>query len=795
MTVSAHRPDDGPDHDPRENPVNEESMNTANPDHENTADTDAVNTDPEAAMNGHSDDAVNTPSTLGGAVVHYRENTAARPEDIPPQRTGNASEVVPDDTLSGDLLDDEDDTAARPVAVDPTGEHGPSRWDAARQSTARPVLPQWARSRAEIADRARWAGRYAGHTTAYHAVRVPKYAACLAGRAPRGAVRVVGASWRWVYDHEGKPLRAAAVTRTDSAEYLKLTELREDRVRKRLTLAFVVFLFAVAGVFLLVVAASALLMWSVIASAVAVLGWIGTPADKPVIGRAVVTQKATKLTSDVVVRALSALGISQINQAVAKGQGITFPAPITRDGPGWRAEVDLPYGVTAPDVMDKRDKLASGLRRPLGCVWPEPVSEEHAGRLVVWVGDQDIAKAKPAVWPLAKNGHADLFTSVPFGTDQRGRQVGVDLMFANMVIGAMPRMGKTFSLRVLVLAAALDPTVELRLFELKGTGDLAMVEQVCHHYASGADTDTLDAAMASLTELYKDLEKRSKTITRIAKENRALCPENKVTPELARNRKLGLHTVFAAIDECQELFSHPDYKDDAKKLAEGIIKRGPAMGIILVLATQRPDAASLPPGVSANAGLRFCLRVMGQTENDMVLGTSSYKNGVRATTFGAKDKGIGYLVGAADDPQIVRSYFIDGPAAEKISARARALREQAGTITGHAAGETTTADTQRASFSLIADVATVIGGDEPKVWSETIVDRLADLRPEIYGSWAELDGRAKANQIASGLKPFGIETGQVYGKTADGKPANRRGVERADVIDAANHHRRKLNGE
>jgi len=46
---------------------------------------------------------------------------------------------------------------------------------------------------------------------------------------------------------------------------------------------------------------------------------------------------------------------------------------------------------------------------------------------------------------------------------------------------------------------------------------------------------------------------------------------------------------------------------------------------------------------------------MDHTANDMVLGSGAYKAGIRATTFGPKDNGIGYLVGAADDPQIVRS--------------------------------------------------------------------------------------------------------------------------------------------
>lgn len=40
-------------------------------------------------------------------------------------------------------------------------------------------------------------------------------------------------------------------------------------------------------------------------------------------------------------------------------------------------------------------------------------------------------------------------------------------MFALMIIGALPRMGKTFLLRLLALAAALDTSAELHLYDLK----------------------------------------------------------------------------------------------------------------------------------------------------------------------------------------------------------------------------------------------------------------------------------------------------------------------------------------
>ena len=72
----------------------------------------------------------------------------------------------------------------------------------------------------------------------------------------------------------------------------------------------------------------------------AALGWLGAPADAPVISRAVEVPTVQRLTSDIVLRALAALSISQINQAMAKGRdGFAFTAPITRDGPGWRADV------------------------------------------------------------------------------------------------------------------------------------------------------------------------------------------------------------------------------------------------------------------------------------------------------------------------------------------------------------------------------------------------------------------------------------------------------------------------
>ncbi len=658
-----------------------------------------------------------------------------------------------------------------PVAVDAPAPAGPGYLDRVAGAQLRAIVPAWAKSRAELTGMAKWLAAYHAHQVGYHAVRSPLYAAKLALRAPSGAAKFVGGTARWVRDAEGEPVRLAAVRREDAGEYLKLSRQRDGRVRMRTLVATLGMFFGLGAALALYVLAPEWLLAVSTAAVVLALGAAGTPADQPVATRAVELPKVQRLTSDIVLRALGALSISQINQAMGKGRdGFAFTAPITRDGPGWRAEGDLPFGVTVSDVMDRRDRLASGLRRPLGCVWPEAVPEEHTGRLVLWVGDQDMSKAKQPAWPLAKAGAVDLFKPAAFGTDQRGRWVDVTLMYISGIIGAIPRMGKTFLLRLLLLIAALDPRAELHLYDLKGTGDLGPLERVAHRYRAGDDDEDIEYAIADLRALREELRRRAKVIRNLPRD---ICPESKVTSALADNKSLGLHPIVAGVDECQVWFEHPKYGGEFEEICTDLVKRGPALGITLLLATQRPDAKALPTGISANASTRWCLKVMGQLENDMVLGTSSYKRGIRATMFAWGDKGIHYFVGEGSDARIVRSVYADAPMADVISLRARAARDAAGTLSGHALGEEPVVDPS-GGFDLLADILAVVPADEPKVWNETVVARLADLRPDVYGGW-------EPEQLTAALKPHHVGTGQVWGKTEDGKGANRRGITRADI--------------
>jgi S-DNA-T family DNA segregation ATPase FtsK/SpoIIIE len=648
-----------------------------------------------------------------------------------------------------------------------------------RSRERRPVIHPAFRSRRELLATLKWVGSHYLHVSAFHLVRVPMYAAKLTVRTPRGAAKVTGGMVRWTLDMEGHPVRMATVAKADPEMYLKLSRQRDARVRLRVFVSGAVVVITAGGAALVAVSPEVAQV-AAAALAVGVFGWAGAPADRPLIDHAVVPHHVEKLTSEIVIRALGALGLAGINQAIAKNPraAIEFKAPITRDGPGWRADLDLPYGVTVAEVMDRRDKLAAGLRRQLGCVWPETDHDQHPGRLILWVGDQDMSKARQPGWPLAKHGAADLFKAIPVGTDQRGRPVTVTLMFTAGIIGAIPRMGKTFLLRLLALAAALDPRAELHVYDFKGTGDLSPLEPVAHRYRAGDDDEDMAYALADFRALREELRRRTKVIRDLPRD---VCPQSKVTPELASNRTLRLHPVVITVDECQVMFEHPKHGAEFEEIATDLVKRGPATGMVLLLATQRPDAKSIPTGISANAVLRMCLKVMGQVENDMVLGTSAYKNGVRATMFAFSDKGIFYLAGEGAAPKIVRGYELDATDAEKIITRARATRERAGTLSGHALGHEPD-ELTGPGYDLLADIAAVV--HEPKLWSETVVARLAELRPGTYGPWAALEPDARAAQLTTALRPYGVRTGQVWATTEDGKSANRRGITRDDITNA-----------
>ncbi|MGH8793342.1 MAG: cell division protein FtsK, partial [Stackebrandtia sp.] len=147
--------------------------------------------------------------------------------------------------------------------------------------------------------------------------------------------------------------------------------------------------------------------------------------------------------------------------------------------------------------------------------------------------------------------------------------------------------------------------------------------------------------------------------------------------------------------------------------------------------------------------------------------------------FSRRDRGIGYLTGEADDAQITRTHFVDGPGAEAVAARARAMREAEGRVTGYAGGQAD-ATPVKPVFDLLKDLVAVFPAKEKTAWNSHLVDLLVELRPDFYGQrWNDLDEADKTSALTGALKEVKAEQIVVsVGRRIDGKSVTRRGVNR-----------------
>ncbi|MEU0516667.1 hypothetical protein [Streptosporangium sp. NPDC006007] len=608
----------------------------------------------------------------------------------------------------------------------------------------RPILPAWARSRRDLEAITRWwAGRLT-HQVLYHLVRVPTYAARVLMWAPIGAARLIRRGWRWVVDAEQGQLRARQAKAGDVHTFMQVKTSQREQIRLRALVAGGVLLggaLAVRlGVYLVPVG------WQVAAGAalVAVLARFGRPADRPLVqGATVTTTRYRRLTAEIVREALCAPGVN----AAKNPADIKFPTDIHRDGPGQLARVNLPPGVVAGKIVAERKALSSALRLPVDQVWPS-VGPDHEGQLDLWVGYEPASKMKPPKWSLAAaDARTSVFEPIPFGADQRQRPVSASLFQRNWLIGGVPGSGKSFFARALALGAALDVNTEFKIAEFKGTGDFTDFYEagLCSEYYCGVDDEALEGGARIIAWGLAEAEKRGKRIKKFRE--KGLAPEGKVTPELAAMPGSGLHPVVIIIDEAHELLPDAEVADAAERL----IRRGRALNLIVILATQIPDAKSVPPNITRCVTMRACLAVRGHQENDMILGTGSYRAGITGTSFRPEIDAGWAMVTGLREPIAVRAQYPTPETARGILARAAELR----------GGRAPWAEEEeQPRLDILIDVVRVWPADRSGVPWQRLADLLAEHRPEAYGD-------VTAESVSSLLRGLGVPSENV--KTADGR--------------------------
>ncbi len=652
----------------------------------------------------------------------------------------------------------------------------PHPWRA-NQAPRRPVVARWVRDAKERRAALLWSLRYGWHLFAFHTVRIPLYAGRAMLRAPAGAWRVTAQISRWVRDAETGRLMRQVGDGKASAEYRALAKVRQEHTRPRRRGLMAGVAGAGVAVWLLLWLAPTWAQLGVAGVVVVLLARLGANLDHPLFDPAVLPGTVRKLSPGIVLRAFVAAKLC------TEDGPIGFVTPIHRDANGWRVDLDLPYGATADQAIGKRAAIASGLDvddRQVFITRVRGVSGS-ARRLSLWVCEVDPLSMPAGRTPLVDAGRVDFWQPWPFGLDERGAEVPLCLVWSAMLVGAIPRQGKTFAARLVALAAALDPHVQLHVHDLKGGPDWVPFAQVAHRFFLGdrPDPDTgVDPVLAlldNIRELLAEVDRRNRTLRTLPA---SVCPEGKLTPELSRAKSAGLPLILVVIDEVQRAFGHKVYGAELDEALTDLAKVGPSAGIMLLAATQKPDAKSTPTGFRDQFGVKFALRVTTRDASEAVLGAGAYGEGLDASKLSPEGKGCGLLRGTGDagmeGSALVRTYFADGTDAERICQRGRALRESAGTLAGMAAGAVCTA--VGPAYSVASDVLVVMAGED-KTHSDVLCNRLAKEWPDRYAQW-------RPAQLSAGLKPHGVRTRQVWADGFDGQPANRYGVIRAELLAA-----------
>lgn len=655
--------------------------------------------------------------------------------------------------------DDVETVAPEPVAhgrpVDPP-DRPAGLVDLLDQPRRVPILPAWLTSADEARATLRRVLAVAGYHAGVHAVRTPVYLGKVAWYAPKGAARLTGRIIGWTTAESGNwQLRQDAANRNDPKTWLELDRHRQRQTSWRWWVTGAGTVAAGSGGMLLY---SDLTPWwvkvPVLAGGLVGLARYGRPLDKPIVERTVVRAAYRKLTAELTRKGIMATGL------VKKPEDIVFPTDIRRDGPGYLAVVDLPDGVIAVDVVDRREMLAGGLRLPVDQVWPEVMPREHPSRLALWVADRPVSAMKQPVWPLLKDGRTDFFTPFVYGFDPRMRPVQYRMDERNSLFAGFPGSGKSLSARVVLAGMALDPLVTFAVFDLAGRGDFDAFEPLCAPglFGSGADDLTKANAYRMLMWLLKECDTRGPLIKAYA--TKGLNSENKLNRAIAA-KDARLRPIVAAIDEVQELITDPEIGKSAAAAMTSIVKRGRALGIHLVIMTQRIDKESLPKGVTSNIAIRTCLAVPSHVETDLALGTGAYRQGARPTQFEiGVDAGWGVRVGYGPMTS-VRAAYLDRAAVEMICARGVALR--GGTVAG--------VDLP-AARDILDDLRAVwVAGERGQHW-DTLAGRLADRFPDTYAS-------ITPEALSALVRAKGIESRNVK---ASG--VTRRGVYLADITAA-----------
>jgi hypothetical protein len=316
---------------------------------------------------------------------------------------------------------------------------------------------------------------------------------------------------------------------------------------------------------------------------------------------------------------------------------------------GWRARFRLARGQTIDDVRAKLPAIESGLGvfRGAARVYPTPDDLAHRFELRVLSGDPH---ADAITWP---GPSIDSITEpIDLGPFEDASPARVLFLRRHGLLGGVSGSGKSGGLNVLMgnLTACAD--VVIWAVDLKRGMELGPWASCIARLAT-----TPAEARALLADAVVVLEARAAMLA--ATGQRVWQP----SPEMP--------ALVIIVDEYAELV---DEAPEATAHADSIARRGRAVAVTLVAATQRPTQKAMGQGaLRSQMDIRISFRVRERKDVELILGQGMLAAGWHAHTLNAPGK---FLISAPehDTPRRARCYLVTDEAVTDTAARHAAIR-------------------------------------------------------------------------------------------------------------------------
>jgi hypothetical protein len=329
---------------------------------------------------------------------------------------------------------------------------------------------------------------------------------------------------------------------------------------------------------------------------------------------------------------------------------------------GWRARLALARGQTINDAINHIPAIESGLGTFRGAVRISPTPDDLANRFELRVLTAD-PHADAITWPGPSV--TSITQPVDLGPFEDATSAKVLFLRRHALFGGVSGSGKSVGLNVVMANLSACDDVVIWAIDLKRGVELGPWAPCIDRLAT-----TPAEARALLADAVRILEARAEYLA--ATGRRTWQPASQAP------------ALIIVIDEYAEL---AEGAPEAIADADSIARRGRAVAVTLIAATQRPTQKAMGQGaVRSQMDVRICFRVRERRDVDLIIGQGMLAAGWRADTLNAPGK---FLMSAPehDTPRRARAYLLTDEAVTAVAAEHGGMRPALDEISARVIGD------------------------------------------------------------------------------------------------------------